>query len=176
MVSSFAKITALILLLAACAPGGLNAEESLGTARVMAATQINETQRAAPTNTQPQPPTLTPPIKVSDTPFPVFTPLPTLTATATVRVLTNTPWVNPNEIATLRFENNSKQNIFAVISGSAYGEYSFSDSWNLMTPWGDYDYLVWIGEEGPFAGSFAITNRDKHTLVIETDKVHFEGP
>jgi len=176
MVNSFAKITALILLLTACTAGGLNAEESLGTAQVLAATQIKETQRAAPTNTQPPPPTLTPPIKVTETPFPVFTPLPTMTATLTLHVPTDTPWVNPNEIATLRFDNKSEENIFAVISGRAYGEYSFSDSWNLMTPWGEYDYLVWIGGVGPFAGSFAITNRDTHTLVIETDKVHFEGP
>lgn len=171
------KYLVFVFLLAGCAPGGLNAEESLGTAQVLAVTQIAETQKAAPTDKLPQLPTLTPPIKQTETPFPTFTALPTRTATPTSPPPpSSTPWVNPKQIATLRFENNTKVNIFAVLRGSGVGEYSFSDSWNLTTPWGDYDYLVWIGDDGPYAGSFKITNRDKHTLVIDPGKVHFEGP
>lgn len=89
---------------------------------------------------------------------------------------TNTPWVNPNNMASLRFQNNTDETIFAILSGRSYGEYSFSDSWNLTTPWGDYNYLVWIGNEGPYGSSFRITNRDKYTLVIDPGKVHMVGP
>jgi hypothetical protein len=169
-------ISGAVFLLSACGSGGLSAEESSGTAQVLAATQIVETQRALPTNTQPPPATLTPPPSPTETALPTATALPSATATSTRVPPSATAWFNPNETAPLRFDNKSGETIFAVLSGRVYGEYSFSDSWNLTTPWGDYSYLVWIGDEGPYGGSFTITNRDKYTLVIETDKVHMVGP
>lgn len=171
------RILGLALLLAACAPAGLSAEELRGTAELLAATQIVATQRALPTNTQQPPATLTPPPSPTETPLPTSTPLPSETATPTAEYpATNTPWVNPNNMASLRFQNNTDETIFAILSGRSYGEYSFSDSWNLTTPWGDYNYLVWIGNEGPYGSSFRITNRDKYTLVIDPGKVHMVGP
>ena len=165
-----------VILLSSCGPRVLSAEESLGTAQVLAATQIVETQRAVPTNTPPPPVTLTPAPSPTETAMPTATAVPSATPTSTRVPASPTAWFNPNETAPLRFDNKSGENIFAVLSGTVYGEYSFSDSWNLTTPWGDYSYLIWIGDEGPYGGSFTITNRDKYTLVIETDKVHMVGP
>jgi hypothetical protein len=176
MLSKNVLIFGAVMLLSACGSSVLSEAEFQGTVQVMAATQIVGTQRALPTNTQPPPVTLTPPTKPTETPVPTATTEPTLTETSTRVPASPTAWFNPNETAPLRFDNKSGENIFAVLSGTVYGEYSFSDSWNLTTPWGDYSYLIWIGDEGPYGGSFTITNRDKYTLVIETDKVHMVGP
>ena len=33
-----------------------------------------------------------------------------------------------------------------------------------------------MGNQGPFNGSFSITNGDKHVLTFYTDKIHFSTP
>lgn len=166
---------AVLLLLSACGP---SPEAVAATAQALAGTQIAATQTAQPTNT-PQP-TATPTATASatETAPPSETPLPSPSPTPTLALPTvsATPWINPSKTAPLRFENNSGEEIFVILQGPNYGEYRFTKSWNLTSQWGDYSYLLWIGNEGPYAGSFVINNADKHTLVIETDKVHFLGP
>jgi hypothetical protein len=46
----------------------------------------------------------------------------------------------------------------------------------LILPEAQYTYRAWIGDEGPFNGTFSITNGDKHVLTFNADKIHFSTP
>ena len=169
----------ILFLLAACGP---SPEEIAATANVLAATGLAQTAAAVPSHT----PTATP----SDTPQPSPTaseaPTETASETATATVAITTPPPNAGgsgatpalsgRTALLRLQNNSGQEVFLAIVAPAYREYTFTSSQNLTFEWGEYSYRVWVGGQGPIVGSFAITNKDKHTLVIEADKVIFLAP
>jgi hypothetical protein len=166
----------ILSLLAACGP---SPEDIAATANVLAATGLAQTAAAVPSPT----PAATP----SDTPQPSPTASQAPTeaaseaATATVIPPANaggsdaTPALS-GKTALLRLQNNSGQEVFLAIVAPAYREYTFTSSQNLTFEWGEYSYRVWIGGQGPTVGSFAITNKDKHTLVIEQDKVIFLAP
>lgn len=169
-----------ILTLAACAPGAEVGLESTAVARAatwVAGTQTAEFEtRIEPSNT-PAPPATT---SESATLAPTQTTEPTTASTPTLASETlsptGTPPSDPSNNALLRFENNTDGVVFVLLDGPIHGEFSFSDSWNLPLPRGDYTYSVWIGDDGPYAGSFTLTNADKHTLRINTDQVRLLGP
>lgn len=161
------------LLLAGCGP---SAADVSGTAQALGATMIAETQTAQPTETPL--PSATATAEPTKTPTPAATHTATLTATETPALATESPtaWINPSRSSRLRFENNTGEEIFIVLDGPVYAEYTFTASWNLETQWGSYRYLVWTGGLGPRVGNFTVTNPDKHTLVINDDKIIFLIP
>jgi hypothetical protein len=166
----------ILSLLAACGP---SPEDIAATANVLAATGLAQTAAAVPSPTPAATPSDTP--QPSPTASQAPTEAASETATATVIPPANaggsdaTPALS-GKTALLRLQNNSGQEVFLAIVAPVYREYTFTSSQNLTFEWGEYSYRVWIGGQGPIVGSFAITNKDKHTLVIEQDKVIFLAP
>jgi hypothetical protein len=161
-------LSALAIFLAAC--------ESL------AKTAVVQTQTAAPTDIVDPTASNTARPTASDTAVPVdtntatathtFTPLPFIkTATASI-----TPELKGGRNAPLRFENKTDEIILVVLPSHNNDQYAFSDSWNLYTPFGEYEYIAWIGDDGPYVGTFRINNIDKHTLTFSDGKVKFHYP
>lgn len=179
-------------LLAACAAQQppTPSPEMVQTAAANLLTQMasNWTATPQPTATPepsatPQPPTATAqPSATPESASPTPSPLPP-TATATVVVNlgpTNTPLPSRYEgqTALLKFENNTSEEIYIVLYGTAYYEIRFTGKEYKIedAPWGDYNYTAFIGNEGPYTGFFRITNWDKHTLVFKDSGVNFLGP
>ena len=172
-------LVTLALVLAACGPAGHTPEELASTAQVLASTWVAETVAAMPTETPQPTATDTPEPTATETPLPTETPVPSDTPFPTqVFVPTNT--FRTDFTAPLRFDNNTDLTIYVIVEGDGNGNFyyeaRFQDSHNVTVPQGNFTYLVWIGDVGPFSGSFFINNVDKHTLVFETDKVKFLGP
>lgn len=173
------------LLLAACATQEppTASPEQVQTAAVELLTQI-----AAEWTLTPLPSATTEP---SATPEP---PTATLQPTVTLSLPSNTPqpsatiYLGPTDTplpsryegqtALLKLENNTNEEIYIVIYGTAYYEIRFTGKEYKIedAPWGDYNYTAFIGNEGPYTGFFRITNWDKHTLVFKDSGVSFLGP
>lgn len=169
------KLLLVSLLLAAC--GGPSQADIAATAEGLAATGLAQTAAAIPTDTPTAIPTDTP------EPSPTFTEAPTDTATlapsdtpAPVVELPTPTWQAPSKTAPLRLQNNSGEEVLLIILSPVYQEIRFKSSRVLTFDWGTYSYRLWIGGDGPYVGTFSITNDDKHTLVIEQDKVYFLVP
>ncbi len=167
-------IAAISLLLAAC-----KAEESdiQATSETLAHTMVAETQAAQPTEspepTQANTSAPSPTSKNTSTATPTSAPTNTITPEF---IPSETPWFNANRTARLRFENNTDETIFIILSGTYYVTYNFQTSWNMDIPWGSYNYSVYIGKSSEHSGSFTITNADKHIMVISEGKVRFKYP
>jgi hypothetical protein len=180
----------LTLLLVSCGPAALSAEQIQQTAQVMVDTGIPLTLTALPTNTSL--PTETP------QPTATFTSIASPSPSTTVTIITNTlppaiaTWTpyGQNESgaletaqtdkadsnAPLLFDNQSGEEIQFIFVSPIYQEYAFDGSMTLILPEGQYSYRAWIGDDGPFSGSFAITNGDKHVLSFRAGKIHFSTP
>ena len=78
--------------------------------------------------------------------------------------------------APLLLENKSGEEIQFILLSPQYQEYVFKGNMTLIVPEGRYSYRAWMGNQGPFNGSFSITNGDKHVLTFYTDKIHFSTP
>ncbi len=108
------------------------------------------------------------------------TPTPTQTNTPVPVINKATPSITSEgraaKTAPLRFENKTSKVILVNFPSHNYDQYVFSDTWILYVPWGEYEYQLWIGEDGPYTGSFKINNYDKHTLRITDGKVKFLYP
>jgi hypothetical protein len=161
--------------LAACGP---SPEDSAATAQALAQTIIAETSAALPTQTPPPSATPTEPAPLTETPTqpPAASPAPSLTPTLLLATESPTEWINPELSSKLRFENTTGKEIFLILNGPQYNQFTFTASWNFDAQWGDYTYLVWIDGEGPYSGTFRMHNVDKHTLLILDDRVNFHYP
>ncbi len=181
----FALCFILLGWLAACAP---SAEAVAVRAEDLAQTMVVETQAARPTKIvlPSATPSLTPD-EPSENSIETSKDGPAATATATLEItptLEDEISVDPSatsapdnqKTARLRFENNSGQVVYLTLSGAFNANYAFADSFNVDVPYGDYSFAANIGQDGPYTGSFTITNADKHTLVFESDKVKILGP
>ena len=173
----FLPFLLLALLLAGCGP---SESDMLAEAQMIAKTIIAETMAARPSET-PFPsdtPTLLP--SSTSTSLPIDTPSvpPIDTATAVINIAAPTKSPIPSNVRTapLRFDNQTDEIILVIFPSHNFDEYSFSDSWNLITPEGDYRYVIWIGNDGPYLGEFRITNGDKHTFVFTEGEVKFHYP
>jgi hypothetical protein len=173
-------LASLLLLLAACAPA--STPDLAATAQRQVETWAAGTWTAeAPTRLAGFEPSNTPLPEVAQgqpTETPTHTPEPSQTSAPT-RVdepTTATIQLNEHNKALLRFENNSGQSVYVILDGTMHGEFAFSDSWNLTLPRGNYIYCVWIAGEGPYEGTFSLTNADKHTLRIDPNRILFLGP
>lgn len=164
----------------------MNAEQIAATAQQLVGTQFAQTQTALPT----------------DAPLPTETVAPTSTTTSTpLATLTETPSASVTQIAVtwapygadpgafetaqadkssgntpLLLDNRSGERIMFILVSPRYQEYTFSDSRGIALPQGQYSYRAWIGDEGPFSGSFVLNNPDKHVLIFYPDKIHFSTP
>lgn len=170
------KLPSLVLVasfLAACRPSPMDIAT---TARVLAATGLAQTAAGVPSNTPTDIPTDT--TEPSPTPTEVPNETATEAPTATLpSVATVAPtWQSSGNTAPLRLQNNSGEEILLIIVSPFYREYTFKNSQNLTFDWGEYSYRLWISGQGPHVGTFRITNADKHTLMIEEDKVYFLVP
>jgi hypothetical protein len=181
----------LTLLLVSCGPAALSAEQIQQTAQVMVDTGIPLTLTALPTNTSL--PTATP------QPTATFTSTASPSPSTTVTIMTSP--LLPAAIATwtpygqsesgaletaqtdkadanapLSLQNQSGEDIQFILVSPVYQEYAFGGNMTLILSEGQYSYRAWIGNDGPFSGSFAITNGDKHVLTFFSDKIHFSTP
>lgn len=177
----------IILFLVSCAPAGPSPEDIQGIADSLAATGIALTLEAMPTDT------LSPTAAFTVTAEPSATSTESAQATssptATGFVASGTQAnVGPTQISAtelankkdnstaVKLQNNTDQIIWLIIEGSGYWEYRFSDSFIILLPLGEYHYRAWIGDDGPYEGSFRIGNPDKHTFVFSNGKVVYQGP
>lgn len=170
-----------LVLLSACGGGKSESDPAVLqlTALPLAATMIAETNAAMPptiTNT-PLPPTETA----------TLTPYPTLPSTSTpfvppTETATNpppdtaTPFKAPNKKAPLKLTNNTKSEIRFILQNPGYQEYKFTKTMFIQVLYGSYDYVAWIGTEGPFTGSIFLNNQDKWELVFDKNGVTFFPP
>jgi hypothetical protein len=113
---------------------------------------------------------------VTQTPVSTETKLPTATASAFVQVAKPTATFIPGKTAPLLLDNRTEEIIWIIIDAPIYYELRFDDPQLVTVPWGDFHYSLWIGEKGPYSGTFRINNKDKHTLVIEQGKIKFHVP
>ncbi len=173
----FSPFLFLAVLLAGCGP---SESEMLADAEMIAKTIIAETMAARPSET-PYPsdtPTTMPSLTSTSLPTdaPSATPIDTATAVIKIAAPTMSPILSNGRTVRLRFDNQKDEIILVIFPSHNFAEYSFSDSWNLITPVGDYTYVIWIGNDGPYLGNFRITNSDKHTFVFTDGKVKFHYP
>ncbi len=124
----------------------------------------------APTEPAPTaaPPTIAPPIEPPPpTANEVVVDIPTITPTA---------WIAPNKIAPLKFINRTGEKITFIIRYPIYKEYIFTDTFRTEIQFGTYEYVAWIGDDGPYVGSFFINNADKWELEFQPGKIIFRIP
>ncbi|MGH2581982.1 MAG: hypothetical protein ACRDFQ_03700 [Anaerolineales bacterium] len=173
------------MLISGCS-AAFSAEDIELTADHLAATKVALTLTAMPTNTSL--PTSTPQPSSTFTEEPTATP--TETPTATVRVLTKwAPYGVPDAgvFGTARadkstgntpllLENLSGERVEFIITSPQYQEYVFTNNLGIVLPQASYDYRAWIGEKGPYIGSFVLNNPDKHVLTFYPNKIHFSTP
>jgi hypothetical protein len=179
------RLMCFSMLIGGCG-SAIGADDIASTANHLAATNVALTLTALPSNTTQPTATLQP----SSTETLEPSPTPSETATATRRALTTwAPYGAPDAGAfetakadksagnsPLLLENLSGERILFILISPQYQEYAFTDKLGLALPQGQYSYRAWIGDKGPFSGSFALTNPDKHVLRFYSDKVHFSTP
>lgn len=177
------RIFFVAVLTGGCA-SGLSPEDIRATAEHLAETGIVLTLTAQPTNT-PQPTSTS-----SSTPTSEPSPTPTETATVTPQALTTwAPYGVPDAgaFATARadkttghtpllLENLSEERVEFILTSPKYQEYVFTNNLGIVLPQGSYSYLAWIGNKGPYSGSFVLNNPDKHVLTFHPNKIHFSTP
>jgi hypothetical protein len=176
------------LLLGACAPE-VDGVALASTAQSIAATGVAGTLTAMPTNTSLPSATLT----ATFEPTAIATALSALDATTTSTStqpslqgtlasglpteVSATDQADKNDATSpLLLQNNSGQTVWLIIEAPVYLEYRFSDSMLILVPRGVYHYRAYIGEKGPYEGTFSIGNQDKHTLIFSANKVTFQKP
>lgn len=191
---SVALVAIFLLANSACNYGLYNAEQMEATVQSLARTQMAEMLTALPTNTSPPTATAT----HTDTPQPTVTPSPSEAASETaslvpvqtqVVLMTVTPlgYTDPTQFtedknnkadynAPLVLDNRSGEEIHLIILSPQYGDYLFTKNMTLILPEATYTYRAWIGNKGPFSGSFSITNGDKHLLIFREDNINFSTP
>lgn len=173
----FIAITLLTMLLASC---GLTESEAAATSQALAEISLAETMAAEPTETSRPSQTSTLTASVTSTTRPTDPPSETPTQTPGPIIKRPTasmaPKLGGGRNAPLRFDNRTDEEILVIFPSHNYDQYLFTNSWNLRTPFGDYEYIIWIGNNGPFVGSFRINNIDKHILTFTEGKVKFHYP
>lgn len=179
-------LSVLAIFLAACS--GPSPEQLAATAQVIVETGVVLTVQAAPTQTLLPTATYTATVQPTATTAPTLAEEPALTATLvpagqgtqisllpTAVSAADVENSNDNRAPVL-LQNNTDKNIWLVLDGPVYIEYRFSDTFLILLDRGEYDYRVWIGDNGPIVGSFRIGNQDKHTMIFSANKVQFFGP
>jgi hypothetical protein len=185
---TFLILVLISLLLGACAPA-VDVVALASTAQSIAATGVVATLRAMPTNTPLPSATFTATLEPTGTATAVVTQGATATSTNAQAVAQGTLISNlPTEVSAtdkadksdatspLLLQNNSGQTVWLIIEAPVYLEYRFSDSMLILVPQGVYHYRAYIGENGPYEGTFSIGNQDKHTLIFSANKVTFQKP
>ena len=175
------------ILLTACAADELSPPEIEATAEVVAATYVAETLEAMPTETLVPSPTPEPTETSPPLPTPTTIPTETLVPTATEFVpsptptmvqitLTPTPFVAAWKVAPLKFINNSGEQVLFIFTNPEYIEYRIDKILKEEIYYGTWYYVAYIGDEGPYRGTFVVQNIDKHEIVIEKDKIRIIRP
>lgn len=189
------RLTSLTLLIlfslwASACSSSLSEAQLEATARSMASTDVALTLSAiassAPSVTE------TPSPSPSATSSPTTLSSETVTATSTIAPklqITWNPYGQPDSgsFATakadkstgdtpLLLENQSGERVQFNIVSPYYQAYVFTNNLGIVLPQGEYKYMAWIGDKGPFSGSFILNNPDKHVLIFYSDKIHFSTP
>ncbi len=159
-------LTSLILLLAACSP----------------------TLSEAPTATSTSVPAVEPSDAPSETPTataePSATPTEAPTATETLVYVAPTSAFTPTVPFTeaggaksrVHLQNDTDETITLTINGSVYVQYVFDTTFNIYLGRGDYSVMAFIGNDGPYVGSFTITNLDKYTIEFDPGRMKIHLP
>ena len=158
---------------------GISAEDQVATAKVMAATIIQATKLASiPTATNTLPPTLTP------TATQVFTA--TVTSSPTVYVTdtpayvaptpTDTPFVASYKETPLKFVNQTNKDVYFKFTSPITDEFDATGGYAMKVPFGNYKFLAWVGEEGPFSGTINAKGFNKIEIWFREDKVKIVYP
>ena len=153
------------------------------TAEALAVQMIAMTQAAYSPTPPPTevPPTAVPPTVAPTEPAPTAAPPTIAPPTATevvvdIPTITPTAWIAPNKIAPLKFINRTGEKITFIIRYPIYKEYIFTDTFRTEIQFGTYEYVAWIGDDGPYVGSFFINNADKWELEFQPGKIIFRIP
>ena len=174
------------LLFSACGQAAANEDQIAIMAQNLVSTRLAQTLAAQPSNTQIPTETPQPTNTSTQTPFATLTETPT----ATIKLISTwAPYGQPDSgafetaradkssrNAPLLLDNRSGERIQFILVSPQYQEYVFTDSLGLVLPQGQYNYRAWIGNDGPFSGSFTLNNPDKHILIFYSDKIHFSTP
>ena len=169
-----------VVLMSACGGGGKQTDPAILqiTAANLASTMIAETNAAMPptATSTPQPTETQPPTEI-----PTFLPTSTLyipdTSTPTYPPQdTATPFMAPNKLAPLKLTNNSKQEVRFILQNPGYQEYTFTKTMFIQVKYGTYDYIAYIGGDGPYTGTIFVNNPDKWEFVFDKNGVTFYPP
>lgn len=170
------------LVLASACSGGRGTTDPADlqlTALPLAATMIAETNAAMPPT--PTDTALPPTETATPSPYPTFpatnTPyIPDTSTPTSIPLDTATPFKAPNKLAPLKLTNNTKSEIKLILQNPGYEEYKFTKTMFVQVLYGTYDYIAWIGGEGPYTGSIFINNPDKWEFVFDKNGVTFYAP
>jgi hypothetical protein len=175
--------------------GLYSAEQIDATVQSLAATEMVVLLTSLPSNTSlptatdtatPLPsPTLSPTSSASETPS--ASPTSIAPAATFLPTVTTLGFTDPTQFAEdksnksdfnapLVLDNQSGQEIQLFILSPVYGEYVFTKNMTLILPENTYTYRAWIGNKGPFSGTFSITNGDKHILIFRESNINFAKP
>lgn len=179
----------LAALLAACGPAPTPAptEDVNATIMAMAGTIAAETLTAQPTATLLPTETVTatpPPPTDTTTPTPTIMPTPTGTMTPQVFIGCFAPaGVGNTPVGTFRMENNTQETLRVNLNGTSLNgdrtvncSYIVTTSFNVEIIFGNYNYIVQIGQKRSITGKFDILSSDKTTMRIYDKKVVVVGP
>lgn len=180
-----------VLATSGCNFGLYSPEQLDATVQSLASTQMVVLLTSLPTNTP------LPTATFTDTPLPSPTQVPTEEPSNTATSVPQTPVVlstvttlgftDPTQFAEdknnksdfnapLVLDNQSGEEIHLIILSPQYGDYVFTKNMTLILPEATYTYRAWIGNKGPFNGSFSITNGDKHILIFRANNINFSRP
>lgn len=178
-----------VLLFSACSSSQQNTDQAFLqlTAAQIAETVMAETIAAIPptaTNTSLPPTetaTATAIATATDTILATFPPTSTQLPAASATVVspplgTATRFFSPNKLAPLKLTNNTKLEIRLIIQNPGYQEYNFTTTMFIEIQYGRYDYIAWIGGEGPYTGSMFLNNPDKYELIFDKNGVTYRPP
>lgn len=184
MKRAFLIVIALILALSACGQAPTPEPTSAPTPD-MVATMVVEMLTAEPTAT-PNPTATPQPSATPTLPPATATVTPTVTATSTSVPFQGTlaPAGVDGTLPVKKFlvENNTSETLKLFITGVSvpgekplYYEYEITGSFSFDIVWGNFHYLVFVGNK-QFSGDFRIYNYDKTVMRVYKNKVVVIGP
>jgi hypothetical protein len=168
-----------VMLMSACGGGQKQTDPAILqlTAANLASTMIAETNAAIPpTATFTLPPTETQqPTEISTFPPTSTLFVPDTSTPTSPPTGSPTPFVAPNKLAPIKLTNNTKQEIRFILN-PGYQEYKFTKTLFIQVLYGNYDYIAYIGVDGPYTGTIFVNNPDKWEFVFDKNGVTFYPP
>jgi len=173
----------VLVLLAGCGPAvtATPTADANATLQSMNATMVADILTSQPTKT-PVPTDTPTPIPPTETPVPSDTPTltPTITPTSVAVYGCIAPGGVTPKTAPFKIENHTKSNVDTFFNGVSFdGDHPINCSFSLSKSqvtfftimWGNYTWMVQVGNKKTFQGHFYVNDWDKIVMQISDSKV-----